>query len=200
MDLAARGWATWNIEYRRVGNGGGWPATFEDVAAALDHLRVLDVDADRVVVIGHSAGGHLAAWAAGRSGLAAGQPGAGPRVRVTGVVAQAGVLDLATAARQGVGGSAVPDLIGGLPDVLPERYAVADPIAAVPVEAEILCVHSRADFIVPFTQSEAYVAAAKAAGGRARLVETSGDHFTLIDPSSADWAKVVDALPHLQSG
>jgi hypothetical protein len=61
-------------------------------------------------------------------------------------------------------------------------------------------VHSRADFIVPFAQSEAYVAAGKAAGGRARLVETSGDHFTLIDPSSADWAKVVDALPHLQSG
>ena len=88
-DLVARGWAAWNLEYRRLGrlSGGGWPTTFDDLGAGIDHLRVLQapLDLDRVVTIGHSAGGHLAALAATRDG---------PSVQVTGVVSQAGVLDL----------------------------------------------------------------------------------------------------------
>src|SRR5690348_11516945 len=86
-DLAAAGWTTWNLEYRRLGDGGGYPETLADVAAGIDALAAIDgLDRGRVVAIGHSAGGHLAAWAATRPD---------PVVRLTGVVAQAGVLDLA---------------------------------------------------------------------------------------------------------
>jgi len=96
-----------------------------------------------------------------------------------------------------VGGTAALDLMGGGPGQLPERYRLADPIAAVPVEAAVLCVHSRADDEVPFSYSERYVAAAVASGGRASLRQARGDHFTLIDPAAPDWAMVVAALPGL---
>jgi acetyl esterase/lipase len=196
-DLVRRGHAVWNLEYRRVGAGGGWPATFEDIAAGIDLLAELAVGTTRVAAIGHSAGGHLAAWAAGRAGLPPGAPGAQPLVAVTAVISQAGVLALADCARDGVGGTAAPDLMGGRPQDLPERYRLADPMTAVPVEAAVLCLHSRADDSVPFAYSERYVAAAARAGGRARLHETGGDHFTLIDPLSADWQVAADALPRL---
>ena len=88
--LAEHGWAAWNIEYRRVGNGGGDPATFDDVAAAIDALRDQDLPLDRVLAVGHSAGGHLATWAASRGRF----PRWPARVELTGVVSQAGVLDL----------------------------------------------------------------------------------------------------------
>src|SRR5262252_9520547 len=144
-DLARRGYTAWNLEYRRVGAGGGWPETFEDIAAGIDLLAELPVATARVVAIGHSAGGHLAAWAAGRARLAPGVPGAAPRVELTAVVSQAGVLALADCARDGVGGTAALDLMGGGPDDLPERYRLADPMDALPLAAAVLCVHSRAD-------------------------------------------------------
>jgi dipeptidyl aminopeptidase/acylaminoacyl peptidase len=189
-DLAGRGFTVWNLEYRRVGIGGGWPGTFEDVGAGIDHLARLDVDTSRVVAIGHSAGGQLAAWAAGRPD---------PAVAVTAVIAQAGVLDLATAARRQVGHTAAPDLLGGGPDEVPERYAATDPIGLVPLAAPVLCLHSRVDDEVPYAQSTAYVDAATAAGADARLIETFGDHYTLIDPSTPDWTVAVEALPELLS-
>lgn len=192
-DLAARGYAAWNLEYRRVHAGGGWPTTFDDVAAGIDLLATLPVDTSRVVVVGHSAGGHLATWAAGRAQL----PACGPVVPVTGVVSQAGVLALADCARDKAGNGAAVDLMGGEPDDLPGEYALADPLAAVPVSATVLCLHSRTDNRVPFAYSVRYVAAATAAGGRATLLETHGDHFTLIDPASPDWAAVISALPSL---
>jgi acetyl esterase/lipase len=154
VDLVERGWVAWNIEYRRVGRGGGWPTTFQDAADAIDLLADLDVDTSRVVAVGHSAGGHLATWAAGRTGLAPAAPGASPRVAVTGVVSQAGVLDLRSAAAANVGGTAVRDLLGGTPDEVPERYRAADPVVAVPLAARVVCVHSRPDDAVPFSQSE----------------------------------------------
>jgi dipeptidyl aminopeptidase/acylaminoacyl peptidase len=110
------------------------------------------------------------------------------------------VLALADAARERVGETAAPDLMGGGPGDLPEEYRLADPIAAVPVEAPVLCLHSRGDDTVPFSYSERYVAAARAAGGRAGLVELSGDHFTLVDPAAPDWAAVIAALPGLPAG
>jgi acetyl esterase/lipase len=195
-DLAKHGYTAWNLEYRRVGIGGGWPNTFADVAAGIDRLDTLDVDSSAVVTIGHSAGGQLAVWAAGREALPARSPGAAPKIAVTAAVSQAGVLDLETAARCGVGNGAVVDLLGN-PDTEPERYAVADPIRSVPVNAPVLCVHARADDTVPFAQSTAYVAAATAAGGRAELREAAGDHFSVIDPASGDWELLVSALPGL---
>jgi acetyl esterase/lipase len=196
-DLVSRGYAVWNLEYRRAGAGGGWPATFEDIAAGIDLLAELPVATSRVAAIGHSAGGHLAAWAAGRARLAPGVPGSAPRVGLTAVVSQAGVLALADCARDGVGGTAALDLMGGGPDDLPERYRLADPMDALPLAAAVLCVHSRADDNVPFRYSDRYVHAAVRAGGTAYLHETSGDHFTLIDPGSPDWQAVAGALPGL---
>ena len=199
-DLAARGYTAWNVEYRRVGNGGGWPATLTDVAAAIDLLPNLGVGTGAVAAVGHSAGGQLAVWAAARPALPPDAPGARPAVTLAGAVSQAGVLDLATAAATGVGDGAVPDLLGGLPHQVPDRYRVADPIAAVPIAAPILCLHARADRNVPFAQSSAYVDAATATGGTAALCETDGDHFTVIDASSAAWAAARDALPALLAG
>ena len=200
-DLAARGYTAWNVEYRRVGIGGGWPATLDDVAAALDRLADpfdgSGVDTGAVVAVGHSAGGHLATWLAGRPGRPPGAPGGAPRVRLRGVVAQAGVLDLAVAARTGVGRTAVLDLLGGGPDDVPERYAVTDPIVAAPLPVPVLCLHAAGDDDVPIAQSRAYVAVA---GDAARLVEVPGDHFTLIEPQDVSWQVVRDALPSLLAG
>jgi acetyl esterase/lipase len=198
-DLAERGWVAWNIEYRRVGKGGGWPTTLQDVADAIDLLAELDVDTSRVAAVGHSAGGHLATWAAGRAGLPPSAPGASPRIHLTAAVPQAGVLDLHTAATTNVGGTATPDLLGGMPDQVPDRYLVTDPIVAVPLSAPVVCVHSRPDDTVPIAQSEAYVAAAGAAGADVELVEVAGDHMAHRDPTSMAWAAVIDALPRLMS-
>ena len=195
-DLAARGYAAWNLEYRRTGGGGGWPATFADVAAGIDLLAALPVQTSRVVAVGHSAGGHLGVWAAGRSGLPDDAPGARPRVAVTGVVSQGGVLALADCARDRLDVDAAVSLMGGEPDELPEAYRLADPMARLPAPASVVCLHSRRDQRVPFSYSERYVAAA---GGSATLVETFGDHFSLIDPASGDWAAALGALPSLLS-
>jgi acetyl esterase/lipase len=202
-DLAAAGWAAVAVEYRRVGAGGGWPATAEDVAAALDALAdVAPVGGDAagrldltdVTVVGHSAGGHLAAWAAGRGRLPAAAPGAGPRVRVTAAVLQAGVLDLERAAEQGLGRRAVQEFLGGDPGAVPDRYALADPVRLLPTGADVLCVHGTDDDVVPPEQSERYAAAATAAGDRVSVRTVPGGHRVPIDPAGEAWAAVRDWL------
>jgi acetyl esterase/lipase len=201
-DLAARGWAAVAVEYRRVGSGpgggGGWPATLEDVAAALDLLPDLPgaarLDLTDVTVVGHSAGGHLAAWAAGRGQLPDGVPGASPRVRVTAAVLQAGVLDLVRADEQGMGADAVAEFLGGHAAEVPERYASADPVRLLPTGAEVLCVHGTADTSVPLEQSERYAAAAGAAGDTVTVAALPGDHMVVIDPAGPSWARTLDWL------
>jgi acetyl esterase/lipase len=197
-DLAAAGWASVAVEYRRVGAGGGWPTTLEDVAAALDSLPGLPV-ADRLdladlTVVGHSAGGHLAAWAAGRALLPPGAPGAAPRVRVTAAVLQAGVLDLADADRQGLGDGAVKAFLGGSPEQLPARLAAADPVRLLPTGVRVLCVHGADDDVVPVRQSERYAAAARAAGDRVDVRVVPGDHMVLIEPGARPWREVREWL------
>jgi acetyl esterase/lipase len=197
-DLAAAGYAAVAVEYRRVGAGGGWPATLEDVAAALDALPDLPgagrLDLDDVTVVGHSAGGHLAAWAAGRGRLPDGAPGARPRVRVRAAVLQAGVLDLALADAQHLGDGAVAGLLGAAPAEVPDRAAVADPARLLPTGAAVLCVHGDADDDVPVSQSERYAALATAAGDRVEVRIVAGDHMVLIDPAGAPWRLVRDWL------
>jgi acetyl esterase/lipase len=218
-DLLRRGWAVWNIEYRRVGNGGGWPATFEDVAAAIDRLPELDapLDLERVGLLGHSAGGHLALWAAGRAKLPAGAPGApagsdalaGERttvardalgvslpVRPRCVISQAGVCDLASGYRMWRGG-AVRALMGGSPEQLREQYAIADPLARVPLEIPVLLVHGVEDETVSVELSRDYERAARASGGVVELVEIggrAGRHRAHLDPSGEAWAAVTSRL------
>ncbi|MCD4533419.1 alpha/beta hydrolase [Nocardioides sp. cx-169] len=191
--LVARGWAAWNLEYRRVGAGGGAgggaPATFDDVAAGIDHLAGLGLDLTTVVALGHSAGGHLAAWAATR-----GRDGWPQRVPVTAVVSQAGVLDLRSADADGLGDGAVRALLGHAATAADAPY---DPIQRVPAGVPVWCVHGRDDDVVPPSQSAAYVQAARAAGGEAELVEVDGDHFVVIDPDSPAWTRIVGILDTL---
>ncbi len=201
-DLAARGWAAWNVEYRRVGGraGGGWPGTFADVAAAVDELAVLarevPLDLGRVVTIGHSAGGHLALWAAARPGLPDGSPGAGPAVTVTHAVAQAGVSDLVEAARLDRGGGAVRRLLGGLPEERREAYALGSPLARLPLGVPQLLVHGEEDDTVPAALSRRYAEAAAAAGDEVELVALPGvGHYEHLDPASEAWKIVTDWLP-----
>ena len=199
-DLAARGYAAWNVEYRRVGQeGGGWPGTLADAAAAVDHLAALEeVDAGRAVAVGHSAGGHLALWLAGRPRLPAGAPGAAPAVRLRAAVSLAGVADLERAQRAGLGDGAVADLLGGGPDDVPGRYAVASPAALLPLGAPHVLVHGALDEVVPPEQSRRYAEAARAAGDDVELVELpESDHFDVIDPDGDAWAAVVERLPRL---
>lgn len=191
--LVDEGWTALNVEYRRVGNGGGWPQTFDDVAAAVDALADLDdVDTSTVLTLGHSAGGHLAVWLAARARLAPWRP---VRVPVTGAVSQAGVLDLVGAHDAVLGGGAVEQLLGGPPS---EEWRLVDPLQQLPLEVPVRCVHGRDDDIVPLGQSEAYVAAATAAGADAALEVVEGDHFTVIDPASRAWQVQLRLLEELR--
>jgi acetyl esterase/lipase len=208
-DLADRGWAAVAVEYRRVGAGGGWPATLEDVAAALDALPDVGravagatgrLDLTDVTVIGHSAGGHLAAWAAGRSRLPAGAPGAQPRVAVTAAVLQAGVLDLGAAVAADLGAGATVQFLGGTPEEVPDRYAVADPVRLLPTGVPVLCVHGAADTTVPVEQSERYATAAGAAGDRVEVSVVPGDHMVVIDLAGEAWRRTVEWLAVRRAG
>jgi acetyl esterase/lipase len=197
-DLAVRGWVVWNAEYRRLELGGGYPETLADAANAIDSLAVLeDVGTERVVAIGHSAGGHLAVWAGGRASLPAGTPGAAPAVELAGVISLAGVLDLSAAARGKIGNGAAIDFMGGGPSERAEQYVAADPLLQVPIPAIVRCVHSRSDDRVPFAQSVTYTEAATAAGQDARLVEVDGTHFSVADTSSTAWPRVLRAVEEL---
>jgi dipeptidyl aminopeptidase/acylaminoacyl peptidase len=180
-DLSGRGWAAVNLEYRRVGaDGGGWPATFEDVVAGLEAAAALaESDADRLVLIGHSAGGHLALLAAASRPL-------------LGVVALAPVSDLREASRRGLSDHAVHGLLGGTPSEWPERYLAWDPMFHLPLGCPTLVVHGDADENVPVELSRAYSGAARSAGDDVTYVELpAGDHFVVIDPSSGAWTTVV---------
>ena len=182
--LLAQGWATWAVEYRRVGNGGGVPETLDDLEAAMERLAEEGIDGP-VVAIGHSAGGHLATWLASRRELA--QP-------LTHVVSQAGVLDLVAAHDAGLGGGAVEAFLGRPPRT---GDVEVDPVQQVPLDVPVWCVHGTGDDIVPLSQSESYVAAAAAAGATAELVEVEGDHFAVVDPGSDAWARTLEILEGL---
>lgn len=193
--LAAEGWTAWNLEYRRVGSGtgagGGWPETPDDVSAGIDALADVDgLELDRVVTLGHSAGGHLAVWAAGRRRL---DRWSDARVPVTAAVSQAGVLDLAGAVREDLGSGAVEDFLGSPVAEVPD----ADPILQVPLDVPVWCVHGRDDSTVPISQSRAYVDAARAAGADANLAPVDGDHFVVIDPRSEAWTSTLSVLERL---
>ena len=130
--LTALGFVTWNVEYRRIGEGGGVPNTLLDVAAAIDRLGGDGLPAgitDRVVLLGHSAGGHLSAWAASRTPAT---PGGAPLVRPRGAISLAGILELTRGGNDPSLASTVSDFVGGGPAQVPERYAVADPEKLLP--------------------------------------------------------------------
>ena len=208
--LRKSGIATWNIEYRRLGEAGaGWPGTYVDVGRAVDHLRQLAaphrLDLRRVVVVGHSAGGHLAMWSAARSKLGAGSPlHALDPLPLRGVLNLPGPVDM-TANIAGYEGlckdQVVTGLLGGTPASVPERYAAASPIRLLPLGVPQALIIGEYEEFVPRPLLEAYVAAASKAGDPVRLLVLPGsDHFQIASPSTTAWPSVASAIRALLDG
>ena len=201
--LTALGIATWNIEYRRIDNGGGWPGTFDDVANGVEYLRVLaqsyPLDLSRVVIVGHSAGGHLGTWVAARRRL----PGdsrffSADALRVRGVVNLAGPADLEKFFETQVGACGDPvitRLMGGSPHEVPDRYRSASPSHLLPIGVRQIVVTGAHDPIVPPTFGQTYQEAARAHGDDVTaLVVPDAAHFEVIAPGSKAWPVVRDAV------
>ncbi len=199
--LTSSGVATWSIEYRRLGDeGGGWPNTMLDVGMACDYLREIagehNLDLGRVVVTGHSAGGHLAAWLAGRHKIPEGDPlcMADP-LPVEACVPLAGVVDLRLCWRMKLSQGVVVDLMGGSPEEVSERYETASPGDLLPIGVKQRLVHGTNDPNVPYEISKLFVERARALGDDAELVTLKGTgHFEVIDPISKEWPVVRDTI------
>lgn len=174
--FAAAGIATWNVEYRNVGvPSGGWPAARDDLTLALAYLERLPMERESTVLVGHSAGGQLALWAAKRSGLP--------------VVALAPVSDVADAvARRGP--ESPPARF-----MAPEHFAEGSPLELLPLGVEQILIHGTEDDSVPYAMSERYV---EAAGGEAELITLEGaGHFELIDPLAEEFFETLAAAKRL---
>jgi acetyl esterase/lipase len=199
--LAAAGYPVAQLEYRRTGPGaaGGWPVTFDDVVAGVEALPALVAAvaaslgrpapvAGPPLLVGHSAGGHLALWYAAHATRAP-----------AGVLALAPVADLAEAHRLDLDGGAVVALLGGDPTSRAEAYAAADPLPTMPLRSPTVIVHGTTDVQVPISLSRRYASAVRASGSEIVLSELPNvGHFELIDPRSAAWRKVTEALRSLQ--
>lgn len=201
-DLARRGYAAWNLEYRRLGEpGGGWPGTLQDVAAGIDHLATLkaqgtELDLNQVVTVGHSAGGHLALWSAGARRVLDGE--ASPRVRVMAAVGQAPAADMQRIYELNCSNGVAAEFLQGTPAEQPERYRLASPKALLPLGVPQLVVHGTADDTVIVNIGRDYAVAARRAGDRVELVELpEAGHFEHLDPKGEAWAAVVAWLARL---
>ncbi|MGW5075579.1 alpha/beta hydrolase family protein [Rhodococcus sp. NPDC004095] len=192
-ELARRGVAAWNVEYRRVGAGGGWAETSADVEAALaatatllpEHSTV-PLDVGDVRLVGHSAGAQLAMWVAGQRDCP---------VRPTRVISQAGALNLAARAATRSGGAALEALFGVSYADDPQVYRDASPLHRVPTGVPTVCIHGVEDVQVPVAASRAYVDAARAACDRAVLWEVPGEgHNAFLDRTTRSWALTLDAV------
>lgn len=201
--LARNGIATWSLEYRRVGDeGGGWPGTFLDIGRGTDHLRSIareyDLDLNRVIIMGHSAGGHLALWTAARSRLPAEAPVSAKKpLAVRGVLALAPAPDLAQLHEQKVCGHVIDGLMGGSPDQVPDRYRWGDPMQLAPDGVpQVLIIGKHDSGWAP--SGRRYFDTAKKRGDNVRLIEaTESGHFEMIDPDSTTWRLVLDAAREL---
>lgn len=183
--LTQAGFATWNLEYRRIGHpGGGWPGTFDDIKNGAAYLSELAkphfLDLRRIVVAGHSSGGHLALW------LAA-QPGATYR----GVVSIAGVADLKRAHQLKLSEGSVAKFLGGSPREVPARYASADPMELLPIRTPQRLIHGTLDDEVPFEISQNFARVSK----NSELIPLlNAGHFEPVDPRTPEWKVVQRAL------
>ncbi|HEY0413705.1 MAG TPA: alpha/beta hydrolase [Allosphingosinicella sp.] len=197
-DLRKRGIAVWNIDYRGVDRaGGGYPGTFLDAAAAADalmaHAAEYRLDISRLVAVGHSAGGHLALWLAGRRNLPAGSPlRAGTPIAIRKVVSLGGLPDLEEAARppgSGCGTDVIGQISGG------GKWAETSVPRLAPLGVRQVLVNGLQDRIIPAHYAGDYAAAMRARGDKVevRMIERTG-HVELIAPESAAWAMAVGEI------
>ena len=206
-DLRRRGFAVWNIEYRRLGGGGGWPETFDDIATAVDFLRVLArterFDLGRISAVGHSAGGHLALWAAARRNLPSDGSGRSRHpLHLSAVTTLAGIDDLAEYHEHGPAACGGPQVIENLIGVsargLPPALADTSPAELLPLRVQQAVVSGELDPIVPPAFGHAYALKARRAGDHVQeVVVPSAGHFELIDPTGPAWTRVAREIEHL---
>jgi acetyl esterase/lipase len=189
--LTAKGLATWNLEFRRVGNaGGGWPNTFEDVRRGYHYVSQIsqryNLDSSKVLVMGHSAGGQLALCLAGHE----------PSLKR--VISLAGVVDLQQAWELHLSDNAVVAFLGGEPSSVPGHYREADPMQLKISQATQWLIHGASDDTVPPFLSRNYTEQKKKRGENVHYLEIStAGHFDLIDPRSSAWPKVEGAVLHM---
>ena len=198
VDLAERGMAVYNIEYRRVGSGGGWPTTFTDVANALDFVPEIDkqfpqITVDDELVVGHSAGAQLAMWAGTRNQLNANEVGHSPKFRPTRVVSLAGPLDMVYAANHG--NDRIVTVLGGTPQEVPDRYASVDPLQNIDPTMPVVAIHGTADTLVPPILSERYIKEVDRRDGIGDLVMLKGeDHVSIVSSNSPEYGNILDII------
>ena len=206
--LRQSGIATWSLEYRRVGNdGGGWPGTFQDVAAGFEYLTTLaesyPLNLGKVLAMGHSAGGHLAFWLAGRHHVPAKSPLAGSagQVSVHGVISLAGAvglqmtIDLAGWFTFAHDKQEVYALMGGPPEAYPDRYKAGDPVELLPFNVPQALIQGTEDDQIPPQLPERWADRARRVGDRVQVEMVAGaDHFDVVDPKSAAWGRVMTVV------
>ncbi len=200
-ELAKAGIASWTIEYRRIGNeGGAWPGTMHDMSAAVEHLREIEkpykLDLSRVVLMGHSAGGHLVLWYAAKSNLKkTSEFYSGSTLDIKGVVPLAAISNINTYRHEYDTqdcNTAVPGLLGGEPEALPERVSQINPTQLLPLKVPVRMVHGSADVLVPLRQSTAFMLEARKTGDDVTLaVVDNAGHFDVIAPFSVAWRMVL---------
>jgi len=206
--LAKDGIATWNIEYRRNDNpGGGWPGSFLDIGSGVDYLRELarryPLDTTRVAIAGHSAGAHLALWAAGRPRVPASSPIASTapfRPLVSVPLGGPGDMAEITTREKGICGPtpSASGIMGGLPAEVPDHYRDGSPLSLLPLGVKQILIVGENDGVMPAAVREAWIAKATSAGDKATLVLVPGGHFELLAPEHESGRTVrktiVDAL------
>ena len=183
--LRVAGIATWNLEFRSIGDpGGGWPGTCQDVALGARHLRVIaeahHLDLTRTIALGHSAGGHLALWLASKR-----------NPKLLAAIGLGAVADLQRALDLKLSNTVVEQFLNG------GQIAEADPMRLLPLHTKLRLFHGKSDETVPIGIAERFIEAARAAGDDARLIPLESGHFEPIDPATAQWAAVKDEIARI---
>lgn len=197
--LTSLGFVVWNLEFRRLGNGGGWPTTFTDVSQGVDFLTTIadkyKLDLNKVTAMGHSAGGHLALWLAGRHHLPSNsQLSTNSPISLNRVISLAGIPDLAEGVKQNICRGACQELVGGLPEKVPERYQLVSPNNLLPLNIPQWHLVGELDPIVPVNYIKSYIEKAQYQDKVHFEIIPQIGHFEMVMPDTASWDFIKTAL------